>query len=227
MNLTLEKLTITPIIIKNQNLEQRLPAIAVLFNPESYTISKTVNWTKTVSNQFNAPLSSFGGGDSRQLTLKLLFDVSLPVTQQGRSQVLEDVRQESNKIVGLTHIERDEQHPRVCEVSWGNAPVGSDFPFMGVITSLTQEFTQFSRSGKPTRASLNVTFTEYLNPELDKRKTDPELTTQVIRGGATLDGIAADLYNDPKQWRVIAEANKIDDPRHLQVGRRLVIPSLK
>ncbi len=226
MNTSLEKLTITPIIIKNNGLEQRLPAIAVLFNPESYTISKTVNWSKTASNQFNAPLSSFSGGDSKQLTLKLFFDVSLPINLQGRTQVIDDVRQESNKIVALTQIERDEQHPRVCEVAWGNAPVGSDFPFIGVITSLNQEFNQFSRSGKPIRASLNVTFTEYLNPELDKRKTDPELTTQVIRGGATLDSIAADLYHDPKQWRVIAEANGIDDPRHLQVGRTLVIPNL-
>ncbi len=227
MNTSLEKLTITPIIIKSKGQEQRLPPIAVLFNPESYTISKTVNWTKTTSNQFNAPLSSFGGGDSRQLSLKLLFDVSLPISQQGRSRVLADVRQESNKIVALTRIERDEQHPRVCEVAWGNAPVGSDFPFLGVITSLTQEFTQFSRSGKPIRATLNVTFTEYLNPELDKRKTDPELTTQVIRGGVKLDSMAADVYHDPKRWRVIAEANGIDDPRQLPVGRRLVIPDLK
>lgn len=189
-----------------------------------------MNWSKTNSNQFNAPISSFSGGDSRQLTLKLFFDVFLPINAQGRSIVLDDVRQESNKIVALTHIARDEQHPRVCEVSWGKAPVGSDFPFMGVITritSLTQEFTQFSRGGKPVRATLNVTFTEYLNPELDKRKTDPELTTQVIRSGTTLDSIAADLYHDPKQWRVIAEANGIDDPRRLQVGRTLVIPDLK
>ncbi len=225
MNTSLEKLTITPIIIKSKRMEKRLSPIAVLFNPESYTVSKTVNWSKTASSQFNAPLSSFGGGDSRQLTLKLLFDVSLPISHQGQS--IDDVRQESNKIVALTQIARDEQHPRVCEVAWGNAPVGSDFPFLGVITSLTQEFTQFSRNGKPTRSSLNVTFTEYLNPELDKRKTDPELTTQVVRGGASLNSIAADLHHDPKQWRVIAEANGIDDPRRLPVGRRLVIPSLK
>ncbi|MDX2240718.1 MAG: LysM peptidoglycan-binding domain-containing protein [Leptolyngbyaceae cyanobacterium bins.302] len=227
MNTNLERLTITPIVIKSQKLEQRLAPITVLFNPESYTVSKTVNWNKTTSNQFNAPLSSFGGGDSRQLTLKLLFDVSLPVSHQGRSQAVGDVRQDTNKIVALTQIARDEQHPRVCEVAWGKAPVGSDFPFMGVITSLTQEFTQFSRSGKPTRATLDVTFTEYLNPDLDKRKTDPELTTQVVRGGATLDSIAADLYHNPKQWRVIAEANNIDDPRQLTIGRRLIIPDLK
>ncbi|MBF2050522.1 MAG: LysM peptidoglycan-binding domain-containing protein [Elainella sp. C42_A2020_010] len=226
MSTSLEKLTITPIVIKNNQLEHRLPPIAVLFNPESYTISKTVNWSKKTSEQFNAPLSFFSGGDSRVLSLQLFFDVTIPVNAQGQTVVLEDVRQESNKIVALTRIERDEQHPRICEMAWGNSPVGSDFPFVGMITSLTQKFSQFSRSGKPIRATLDVTFTEYLNPELDKRKTDPELTTQVIRGGATLDSITAELYHDPKRWRVIAEANGIDDPRHLQVGRTLLIPNI-
>jgi nucleoid-associated protein YgaU len=34
------------------------------------------------------------------------------------------------------------------------------------------------------------------------------------------------LYRDPTQWRVIAAANDIDDPRHLPIGARLAIPKL-
>ena len=41
-----------------------------------------------------------------------------------------------------------------------------------------------------------------------------------------LSNIAAEIYNDPTQWRVIAEANNLDDPRHLEVGARLAIPKL-
>jgi nucleoid-associated protein YgaU len=232
---SLEKLTITPMLLKETRLERQKP-IPVLFNPESYSISKRVNWhtpntnrgekeqKETTSSQFNAPMIKFGGGESRELTLKLFFDTTVPLQRNGKP--VQDVREMSNNIAALAQIQRDQGQPPICEVAWGQAPINSDFPFIGVITSLNQEFTQFSRDGKPVRATLNVTFREFLDPELDLRKTDPELTTQIVHGGMSLSGISADLYHNPKLWRMIAEANEIDDPRRLEVGRTLTIPSL-
>lgn len=232
----LAKLTITPYAKKGKRYEKLAP-FPVMFNPESYSIAKSVTWSppqtsggggnaKTQS-KVNAPTISFGGGGSRQLSLDLFFDTTTPIDAKG--QKISDVRQETNKIVVLTRIERDEDQPRVCEVSWGENPVGSDFPFIGVITSLTQKFTQFTREGKPVRANLTVSFVEFLDPELDKLRTDPELTTYVVKGGDRLSQIAAQLYNDPTRWRIIAETNNIDDPRHLDrlVGRRLTIPKIR
>ncbi|NEO80773.1 LysM peptidoglycan-binding domain-containing protein [Moorena sp. SIO4G3] len=227
--LLLEKLTITP-FKKKEEQYTRLDPISVQFNPESYSISKTVNWGPVdnstgeeckTQRKVNAPTVQFKGGGSRQLTLELFFDVT-------ESLIFEDVRQETNKIVALTRIERDEQHPPVCEISWGNAPVGSDFPFIGVITSLTQNFTLFKGNGQPLRANLNVTVLEFLGPLADKHKTDPELTTHIIKGGDTLSDISAQFYRNPKLWRIIAEANQLDDPRNLEkyIGQTLTIPKL-
>ncbi|NEO57749.1 MAG: LysM peptidoglycan-binding domain-containing protein [Okeania sp. SIO3B5] len=225
----LTKLTITPLEKQGEQYNRLLnKAISVQFNPEAYSISKSVNWGPPESSsgqgtnterQVNAPTVEFKGGGSRQLTLELFFDVTEAVNG-------EDVRQETNKIVTLTRIERDEAHPRVCEVSWGEAPVGSDFPFIGVITSLTQNFTLFKGNGKPLRANLSVSFLEFLAPLVDKRQTDPELTTRIIKRGDTLSSIAAQVYRNPKLWRIIAEANQLDDPRNLemQIGRTLTIP---
>ena len=228
----LAKLTITPLEKQGEQYNRlRNEAISVQFNPESYSVSKSVNWGPpenssgqgaNTQRQVNAPTVEFKGGGSRQLTLELFFDV----TEEDNE---EDVRQETNKIVSLTRIERDEAHPRVCEVSWGEAPVGSDFPFIGVITSLTQNFTLFKGNGKPLRANLSVTFLEFLAPLADKRQTDPELTTRIIKRGDTLSSIAAKVYSNPKLWRIIAQANQLDDPRNLemQIGRTLTIPKLR
>jgi nucleoid-associated protein YgaU len=113
------------------------------------------------------------------------------------------------------------------EISWGTvSPEGSDFPFTGVVSSLTQRFTLFTSDGRPVRATLSVVFTEFLDPGLDQRKTDPEFTTRFVRGSETLSSIAADVYHDPTLWRVIAEANEIDDPRRLAVGQILSIPKI-
>ncbi|MEC4811802.1 MAG: LysM peptidoglycan-binding domain-containing protein [Scytonema sp. PMC 1069.18] len=222
--MTLAKLKIRP------KSPSRLPSIEVLFNPTTYAITKSVNWTppqdangKSIKSQnyLNAPTLSFSGGGSRQLSLDLFFDVT-----ESRSQ---DVREETNKIVALTRIEPIKPTPRppTCEVSWGNAPPNSDFPFVGVVSSLTQKFTLFRRDGKPVRAELNVVFLELLDAEADQRQTDPEMTTRVVRLGDTLSSIAAEVYQDPTNWRMIAEANGLDNPRDLKIGTSLSIPSLR
>ncbi|MDV3002741.1 MAG: hypothetical protein N5P05_004396 (plasmid) [Chroococcopsis gigantea SAG 12.99] len=230
-----EKLTITPFAKKGDRYE-RLSPIVALFNPESYAISKSVTWSAPTTalgtsartqRQVNAPILSFGGGGSRQMSLELFFDVTLPVERNGRQVQIEDVREETNKIVALTRIQRDEEQPRVCEIAWGKAPIDSDLPFIGVITGLSQKFTQFRPGGQPVRANLSLTLTEFLDPKLDKLKTDPELTPHIVTGGDTLSRIAGEYYRDPRLWRAIADANALDDPRDLKTGQRLTIPKLR
>ncbi|NET68539.1 MAG: LysM peptidoglycan-binding domain-containing protein [Moorea sp. SIO1G6] len=249
--MALEKLSIIPLKWKkNQDEKYRAveseekdnyPEITVLFNPESYTVKKGVTWSGSSQKEYNAPILDFGGGGSRELTLELFFDVSEGV-KNSRSQnfdrknnslldstFIDDVREETNKLVALTRIRRvggKEQPPPACKVYWGEAPTNSDFPFVGVITNLTQTFTLFKSNGKPIRAKVNITFSEYLNPEDDKRRTDPELTTRIVKSGETLSSIAADVYGNPKLWRLIAQENQLDNPRQLDIGKTLTIPKL-
>jgi nucleoid-associated protein YgaU len=218
----LNPLTLTPI----------KKAIKVAFNPNSYSITKSVAWDTPESSiaqntltqeLLNAPKLVFGGGSSRILTFnELFFDVTEPID----GVKVDDVREKTNEIVALTRIDRSLKQPPVCRVSWGKAPSGSDFPFDGVITDLTQTFTLFKKDGTPVRATLSVTFREYIKPKDDQRKTDPELTTHTVKRGDTLSRIAGKLYRDPKQWRVIAEANGLDDPRQVEIGKILTIPEL-
>lgn len=202
--------------------------IKVLFNPNSYTVSKAVTWIggeSETDRRFNAPQLAFGGGGARSLTLNLFYDTTEATPG---SAALGDVRRETNRLAALARIERDLGRPPVVELSWGEAPMGSDFPFTGVLTSLSQTFVLFTPEGTPVRANVSATFTEYLQAEMDLRETDPELTTHRVRRGDTLAGIAAAVYHDPRQWRRIAEANGIDDPRRLDgaIGRTLTVPDL-
>lgn len=241
----LAKLTIEPQSPSTLK-EKYKDGIKVLFNPASYSISKSVSWNpprspgtggssgESLENKneaqtrrgLNAPQVAFGGGSARQLSLELFYDTTLPIEGMDNVKPMSDVRNETNKIAELTQIERDEQKPPVCLVSWGAPLTNSDFPFKGVITNLTQRFTLFTTSGVPLRASLTVSFREFLDPEEDKKKTDPEFTTRIIKAGDTLSSIAAEVYRDPTRWRVIAEENSIDDPRRLNIGQMLSIPKL-
>jgi hypothetical protein len=134
------------------------------------------------------------------------------------------VRDHTDKIVKLTRIRRDlsELRPPICRIEWGGQK--EDFPFIGTVSNLDQQFLLFSENGKPLRAVLKVTFLEFLVLGDDQRKTDPELTTRVVRRGDTLASIAAEVYRDVSAWRVIAAANRIDDPFNLSPGVKLTLP---
>jgi len=241
--MSLEKLTITPLTQANQ--PDSAKAIRVLFNPASYSISKTVNWGPATSSSsamlgnpnaaadsakasaatnrtLNAPVLDFNGGAGRTLSMELFFDVTEPVFKDGRKVPVDDVRKETDQVVRLTRIDRDLKRPPTCDVSWGGSSI--DFPFRGVLSSLTQNFTFFSDSGVPLRAKLTVAFTEIKSWEDDQRENDPEFTTRVVKLGDSLSNIAAEMYADPKLWRIIAEANHLDDPLRLRTGMILHIP---
>ncbi len=214
-----EKLTITPESGSN------FDPIEVLFNPNTYSITKSVSWNAPAGQTqrgHNAPALQFSGGQNRTLSLELFCD-----TTEETDPAKQDVRNLTNKIVKLTRIVRDldPQRPPVCVVSWGQVtPPGSDFPFTGVITQLTQRFNLFLADGKPVRATLTVAFMEYLDPTKDELQNDPEFTTRLVKRGDSLSSIAGDVYHDPTMWRVIADANALDDPRQLPPGLRLNIP---
>jgi nucleoid-associated protein YgaU len=216
----LAKLTIQP------ESKSKLPMIKALFNPNTYSIVKSVSWAGPADRRKNAPALEFGGGQSRTLSLDLFFD-----TTEETDNTQKDVRNLTNQIVKLTRIERDldpdRPRPPFCQVAWGEVtPPGSDFPFTGVVTQLTQRFNLFLDDGRPVRANLTVAFTEYLDPKVDELQNDPEFTTRLVKRGDTLSSIAGEVYRDPTLWRVIAEANRLDDPRQVPVGLRLNIPKI-
>jgi len=220
--MALAKIEITP--LDQNGVKQESKKVKALFNPNSYSISKSVTWTEQRSIAHNAPMIEFGGGGSRELSLELFYDVTEPINGEKK----DDVRKLTDELVALTRIKRDDLgRPPVIVVSWGDDSSSKfDFPFTGVITSLRQNFTLFSSEGKPLRATLTLAIKEFLDWEKDKKETDPEFTTRLVKRGDTLSSIANNVYRDPGLWRVIAETNQIDDPRRLTIGARLAIPKL-
>ena len=218
--MALEKLTIT-------NLDNG-DAFPVLFNPTEYTFEDGSTWQDQDRNG-QRPELQYTGGDRTKLTMELFFDTY---------EANEDVRIHTSKLVKLlvptTNQGNEGKRPPKVELSWGEADpdtANSYFPFVCVLEKLTQKFTFFNSTGTPVRATANVTFKQFRLPEeeLQRNPQRESFPYQVYtaRSGDTLSGIASKHWKDPARWREIADSNPIDNPRLIEVGQTLLIPTIE
>lgn len=87
----------------------------------------------------------------------------------------------------------------------------------------------FLPEGIPVRATLSVTLKEYKEVDtqvMNMNLLSADLTKRwVVTRGDSLWSIAFKEYGSPDDWRLIANANNIDNPRILNPGQELIIPS--
>jgi hypothetical protein len=190
-------------------------SIDVLFNPNLYTVAKGNTIAEAAIPGLQAPILQYVNGNTRTLGMDLFFDTY-------EEQI--DVTMYTDQIYGLLAIDPETHAPPICEITWGG------FFFRGVLDNVSGQFSLFFPDGTPARAKLTVTFKEFIdvrvlvqqnpNQSADHRKT------RLVQIGDRLPEIAWEEYGDAAKWRPIADANGIDDPRNLEVGRQLIIPAL-
>jgi len=197
----------------------------VLFNPTEYSIEDANKWDDQDRNT-QKPELQYTGGDRKKLSMELFFD---------SYEDSEDVRQYTRQVANLMEVDSNKNRPPVCTLEWGETssqpPNDADFPFVGVLESLKQQFVLFRNDGTPVRAKLSVTFKQFRLPE-DELKRKPRRSsfpakTYTVRQGDTLSAIAARAWKRPEEWRRIARFNGIEQPRHLDPGMTLVIPKIE
>jgi nucleoid-associated protein YgaU len=215
----LEKLTILP--------ENGGPIVA-LFNPERYTVSKSVQLAELAIPGLDAPVVQYVRGQNEKITMELFFDT----TDLGMIDPVTDVRSLTGQVYQLLKVDGDLHAPPRVQLAWG---VGGQLTSYGasispwlILESVSEEFSLFSPGGVPVRAKLNVSFREAwtITQQLQvtpRHSSDRTTLHRVVRG-ETLAQITYEQYSDPTQWRLIADANHLSNPRLLTPGQILVIP---
>ncbi len=196
----------------------------VLFNPTEYTFEDASKWEDQKGNG-RRPELQYTGGDRKRLSMELFYD-----TYEEKEDVRVYTGQLSKLLVVTTDDGNHGKRPPKLQLSWGNANPDLGFPFKCVLESLKQQFTLFDSHGTPVRAKVSVSFKEFELPkdELQKeprRGSYPE-QTYTVREGETLTSIAAALWKDPSKWRLLADANRIRNPRILTAGQSLQVPAI-
>jgi hypothetical protein len=211
---------------RKETIEASTEEGRIFFNPSEYQVQRRVDWKELEGRSLTTPQLQFEKGGPRTLSLTLVFD-----TYERR----EDVRKFTGRIARLAEIEEGVGRPPVCTITWGHAVVNpyAGLPFTGVLESLTQKFTLFLEDGRPVRATLDLQFKEGEPPGRQFKRTPPprssplQAKVRVVRQGDSVWGLAAAEYGDPARWRLIAEANRILNPRALVPGQVLILPAVE
>ena len=209
------------------NGKRKGETIECAFNPNAYTLEKSVNYGDLKATGSGASIMQFVDGNAETLSMELFFDTTDELESNGSPDTKQvDVRERYTKHIDtLLSVDGELHAPPVCRFVWGD---GIDFT--ALLQRATKQFTKFLPSGVPVRARVNVVFREYKTADYHKSEVSPESTDKTkvwtVTDGDTLWLIAAEEYGDAAHWRTIADHNDIKDPRVIETGETLELPPL-
>jgi nucleoid-associated protein YgaU len=208
--------------------------IDVQYNPNSLSFEKSPKIADIPIPGLDAPLRQFVRNQTETVTVELFFDT----TETGTGKNAHSVTELSDKFYGLVKIDPDTHAPPICTFIWGAHFPGDSLPtmyqnqrrteFKGVVTKVKQDFPLFSPEGTPLRATVTVTIEEYrpLHEQLQQLnlQSADHTRSHVLAQGDTLASVAWQYLQRPTEWRHLAQANDVQDPRRLDIGATLVVP---
>jgi Contractile injection system tube protein len=206
----------------------------VEYAPNELAFGKSVQYADVAIPGLNQPVAQFIRGDAETLTLNLFLDS----TKTGMNDDATSVTEDAEKLAKLVAVRADLHRPPLVQLIWGDdfpAPTwgagGQSEPvFTCIVLSVNRTFTLFAPNGKPLRATVTLSLKRYatIAEQLDAMNLQSADHTRlhVVTEGETLPLIAYDAYEDPAQWRLIAEHNALSDVRELPAGLRLELPPL-
>jgi hypothetical protein len=216
-------------------------AVKVQFNPNEFTLTKGAQIADIAIPGLDSPILQFVRGQTETMSLELFFDS----TEGGTGDSAGSVSIKTDKFYQLIKIDRQTHAIPICRFVWGKGSFpGSHLTeqwasqndgrvegFNCLVENVRQRFTMFNPSGVPLRATLTVQLREYKSLDQQIAQLDllsPDHTNiHVVQQGDTLSRIAEKAYQDPRQWRPIAEHNQLSDPMDLPAGIVLEIPPIR
>jgi len=200
---------------KIMNLDKSGDDLTVLFNPKEFSIQKSVQWEPHKAPGLDLPEQEFTSGNPRVLSVELFFDTY---------ETKKSVHEHTGKLENYALVDPDKHRPPVVLFQWG------EVKFKGVVETLNLRYTMFLDSGIACRAVASVTIkeSETAKEQLQKKpRNSPDHTKRrTVKMGETLALIAHEEYDDAAEWRRIADANGITDPKDVKPGTVLTLPPI-
>ncbi|GLF96831.1 CIS tube protein [Streptomyces yaizuensis] len=194
------------------------------FNPSQLRLGRSASWTTApaVAYTRGAP-PKFTGAQPAGLGLEVFLNApttSAAATVQDQVALLLSCCEVTEQSIAAKA-----PSPPWVRFSWG---AFKTVQFTAYVTSVDATYTLFSPNGMPLRATCSLSLTEISTATKRQNPTSGALSAHRIHrtvAGDTLASLAWREYGDVGRWRVIAEANSVDDPMRLRPGTELLLPA--
>jgi nucleoid-associated protein YgaU len=196
------------------------------FNPKEYSIQKSASWDrKPAKGAKKTSMGEFKGAEPRVLNVEVFLDASDDKgdVKKGAKGVGGDIETLFSCLVPHAST-MGSKHPLPPFVRFG---WGSKVLLTGTVKSVNAKYTMFRPDGTPIRATATVAIEELPGELAKQNPTSGALSATrgvTVVEGDSLASVAYKEYGDPGMWRLVAEANDIDDPMRLAPGRHLLLP---
>ena len=196
-------------------------ALKFQFNPTEMTMSKSAVPVPQKTANANAPDQQHVTGGAAMLKFGTVW---FDTYETGSSVYLDYI----SCLEKMAHVDEELHRPPYVVFMWGasfGSKSGQTPTYVWQLADFSVTYTMFLPDATPVRASCTITLKEVPQEQVQLKSPDTA-HVRLLQRGDTLQGIAAAEYDDPAQWRRIAEANGIDDPLLVMPGRRLLIPPI-
>jgi hypothetical protein len=208
---------------------QGLGSCTCLFNPSEFVIQRSATYAEHRVPGLDRPILQYINGEAEIMKFSLFFDTFSSGLETGNlivaaksklpTQLKADVREFTDPFYKLLNVDEDKHAPNIVVFEWGKTK------FEGYVVDINQRFTLFSSRGVPLRATLEITL-KSSKKDNNIRNSPDRTKDRTVKDGDALYAFSYAEYGTCAEWRRIAEANGIDNPRLLKSGDHIIIPAI-
>lgn len=194
------------------------------YNPETVTVEKRTVFKDHQKQGLDSGEKEWTHGISRTLKVSSLYFDTFEVKKNVRKEYID-------KLEALAHFDPALHRPPKVLFQWGQFMAENDDynSCQWYVQKVTVQYVMFLNDGTPVRAKVDLELIEATTADrqMEKPKESPDhAKVYTVHRGDTLQSIAFREYDDPAEWRRIAEANGIDDPMAVEPGTKLLVPPI-
>ncbi|GAO11963.1 LysM peptidoglycan-binding domain-containing protein [Streptomyces lydicamycinicus] len=202
----------------------RIGEVEFQFNPTQLQLGREAEWhTQAAVAYMRGAPPKFTGTRPATLQLEVFLDAS-GTPNSGKVQKQIELLLSCCEVTAQS-VNSKRPSPPWVRFSWGSF---NTVQFVAYVTSVSATYTLFNPTGEPIRATCTLSLTEVAMPTKGQNPTSGALSARRIHrtvAGDSLASLAWREYGDATRWRLIAEANEIDDPMRLRPGTELLLPA--
>lgn len=200
-------------------------SLEFLYNPESVSVTKSAEFKEHQVQGGDSGEKEWTHSISRTLGVAKVYFDTFETKENVRTKYID-------KLERLIHYDEELHRPPKLVFVWGQFMAENDDynSCQWYLQKVSIKYTMFLSDGTPVRAEVDMTLKEATSvgdQMVKKPKSSPDhAKVYTVQRGDTLQHIAWKEYDDPSEWRRIAEANGIDDPLSLEPGMKLLVPPI-